>query len=124
MKKINKNGFSLLESVISLMVVAIVISGIYFSLQSYQLFNNNKNERINNYHVASNAYSEYIIESKINNKEKINGTSLMLPISTTWLADIRQTNIPNIKQFSLKVIDPKGNEKKINNKYYLYAVSK
>ena len=44
LKIVIRNGFSLVESIISLVIVSIIIGSILFSLQSHRLFSMNKDE--------------------------------------------------------------------------------
>ena len=111
LKIVIRNGFSLVESIISLVIISIIIGSILFSLQSHRLFSMNKDEQIKDYNLSSNIYSEYIIEYKLNDKTKTAGKSLMLPYSDFWQASIEPTIFLNINRFKIWLTDSKKEKK-------------
>jgi prepilin-type N-terminal cleavage/methylation domain-containing protein len=121
LKIVIRNGFSLVESIISLVIISIIIGSILFSLQSHRLFSMNKDEQIKDYNLSSNVYSEYIIEYKLNDKTKTAGKSLMLPYSDFWQASIEPTIFLNINRFKIWLTDSKKEKKPLKTEYYFYA---
>lgn len=119
----NKNGFSLVESIISLVIISIVIGSILFSLQSHQLFVINKDKEIKDYNLSSNIYSEYIIEYRLNNKRKTNGKNIMLPKSDTWRTSVQPTIFLNINKLKISLENSNKEERPLNSEYYFYAPS-
>lgn len=116
----NSNGFSLVESIIALVIVSITIGSIYFALQSNIIFTQKIRNKISLQFMASNAYSKFILQNKILNNNSLKGESIINQKKYKWSAETVSTMIENLHTFELFIIDSNDNKKKVKTEYYVY----
>ena len=73
----NSNGFSLVESIIALVIVSITIGSIYFALQSNIILTQKIRDKISLQFMASNAYSKFMLQNKKLNNNSLKGESII-----------------------------------------------
>lgn len=118
--KNNLNGFSLVESIIALVIVSITIGSIYFALQSNIILTQKIRDKISLQFMASNAYSKFILQNKLLNKSTLKGGSIINQKKYKWSAETSSTMIENLHTFELFIIDSNDNKKKVKTEYYVY----
>ena len=121
--KISINGFSLIESVIALVIVSITIGSIYFALQSNTLLAQKIRDQILWQFATSNAYSNFILQNKLTSTKSIEGKGMINKKKYKWLVETAPTMIENLHTFEFFIIDSNDNKKKFETEYYVYFQS-
>ena len=121
--KISINGFSLIESVIALVIVSITIGSIYFALQSNTLLAQKIRDQISWQFATSNAYSNFILQNKLTSTKSIEGKGMINKKKYKWLVETAPTMIENLHTFEFFIIDSNDNKKKFETEYYVYFQS-
>ena len=108
MKRKSSSGFSMIESIVAMVIVSIVLSSVYYLVQSQtnSLLYNKKH--LKNFFVTSNAYAELYLKYNINQQSEYQGES----------SDESQAN--NINRFIL-VLDKEKDNLEIKSDFYFYG---
>ena len=117
----NKKGFSLVESVVALVIVSITIGSIYFSIQSNILFAKKLNSQISNYFITSNLYSYFVLDHKLLEKKTLEGQNLDHNMYEDWFAKLKPTMIEGINLLEVFTKNQNDNKIKIKTEYYVYS---
>ncbi len=116
----NSNGFSLVESLIALVIISLTIGSIFFALQS-NIFKSQKiRDRLSWQFITNNAYSELVLINKLLDKETLNGENLVNKKKYRWLVETMPTAIENLHLFEFFTIDQNDKKKKVKTEYYVY----
>ena len=116
----NSNGFSLVESLIALVIVSLTIGSIFFALQSNIFLSQKIRDRISWQFITSNAYSELVLSNKLLNKENLRGENLINQKKYKWAVETIPTTIENLHTFEFFTIDQNDKRKKVKTEYYVY----
>ena len=116
----NSNGFSLVESLIALIIVSLTIGSIFFALQSNIFLSQKIRDQISWQFITSNAYSELVISNKLLNKETLRGENLINQKKYKWAVETIPTTIENLYTFEFFTIDQNDKKKKVKTEYYVY----
>ena len=116
----NSNGFSLVESLIALVIVSLTIRSIFFALQSNIFLSQKIRDRISWQFITSNAYSELVLSNKLLNKETLRGENLINRKKYKWAVETIPTAIENLHTFEFFTIDQNDKKKKVKTEYYVY----
>ena len=116
----NSNGFSLVESLIALVIISLTIGSIFFSLQS-NIFQSQKiRDRLSWQFITNNAYSELVLSNRLLDKETLNGENLVNKKKYRWMVETMPTAIENLHLFEFFTIDQNDKKKKVKTEYYVY----
>ena len=116
----NSNGFSLVESLIALVIISLTIGSIFFALQS-NIFQSQKiRDRLSWQFITNNAYSELVLSNRLLDKETLNGENLVNKKKYRWLVETMPTAIENLHLFEFFTIDQNDKKKKVKTEYYVY----
>lgn len=116
----NSNGFSLVESLIALVIISLTIGSIFFALQS-NIFQSQKiRDRLSWQFITNNAYSEFVLSNKLLDKKTLNGENLVNKKKYRWLVETMPTAIENLHLFEFFTIDQNDKKKKVKTEYYVY----
>ena len=116
----NSNGFSLVESLIALVIISLTIGSIFFVLQS-NIFQSQKiRDRLSWQFITNNAYSELVLSNRLLDKETLNGENLVNKKKYRWLVETMPTAIENLHLFEFFTIDQNDKKKKVKTEYYVY----
>ena len=121
--KKNSNGFTLVESIIALVIVSITIGSIYFALQSNVLHTEKIRSQISMKFITSNAYSNLILHKKLLGKPTLQGESMANGKKYIWSAETTPLIIENLHTFEFFIIDRNDNKNKVRTEYYVYFQS-
>ena len=116
----NSNGFSLVESLIALVIVSLTIGSIFFALQSNIFLSQKIRDLISWQFITSNAYSELVLSNKLLNKETLRGENLINQKEYKWVVETIPTAIENLHTFEFFTIDQADKKKKVKTEYYVY----
>ena len=116
----NSNGFSLVESLIALVIVSLTIGSIFFALQSNIFLSQKIRDQISWQFITSNAYSELVLSNKLLNKETLRGKNLINQKEYKWVVETIPTAIENLHTFEFFTIDQNDKKKKVKSEYYVY----
>ena len=118
MKRKSSSGFSMIESIVAMVIVSIVLGWFYYLVQSQtnSLLYNKK--LLKNFFVTSNAYAELYLKYNINQQSEYQGESSDDSQTIGWLASFEPTVINNINRFIL-VLDKDNLE--IKSDFYFYG---
>ena len=116
----NSNGFSLVESLIALVIVSLTIGSIFFALQSNIFLSQKIRDRISWQFITSNAYSELVLSNKLLNKETLRGENLINQKKYKGVVETIPTAIENLHTFEFFTIDQNDKKKKVKTEYYVY----
>ena len=116
----NSNGFSLVESLIALVIVSLTIGSIFFALQSNIFLSQKIRDQISWQFITSNAYSELVLNNKLLDKKTIRGENLINQKKYRWLVETIPTAIENLHTFEFFTIDQNDKKKKVKTEYYVY----
>ncbi len=114
-------GFSLIESIVALVVVSITITSVYYSIQSNILFENRNKTQLDKYFITTNAYSFLTINHKLLEKDSLEGQNQTSKNFNRWIVELKPTIIEGIKEFEFYEIDQNENKIKIKTEYYVYS---
>ncbi len=95
----NSNGFSLVESLIALVIVSLTIGSIFFALQSNIFLSQKIRDQISWQFITSNAYSELVLNNKLLEKKTLRGENLINQKKYRWLVETIPTAIENLHTF-------------------------
>ena len=116
----NSNGFSLVESLIALVIISLTIGSIFFALQS-NIFQSQKiRDRLSWQFITNNAYSELVLSNRLLDKETLNGENLVNKKKYRWLVETMPTAIENLHLFEFFTIEQNDKKKKVKTEYYVY----
>ena len=116
----SSNGFSLVESLIALVIVSLTIGSIFFALQSNIFLSQKIRDGISWQFITSNAYSELVLSNKLLNKETLRGENLINRKKYKWAVETIPTAIENLHTFEFFTIDQNDKKKKVKTEYYVY----
>ena len=116
----NSNGFSLVESLIALIIVSLTIGSIFFALQSNIFLSQKIRDQISWQFITSNAYSELVLSNKLLNKETLRGENLINQKKYKWVVETIPTTIESLHTFEFFTIDQNDQKKKVKTEYYVY----
>ena len=116
----NSNGFSLVESLIALVIVSLTIGSIFFALQSNIFLSQKIRDRLSWQFITNNAYSELVLSNKLLAKETLNGENLVNKKKYRWAVEMMPTAIENLHLFEFFTIDQNDKKKKVKTEYYVY----
>ena len=116
----NSNGFSLVESLIALVIVSLTIGSIFFALQSNIFLSQKIRDQISWQFITSNAYSELVLSNKLLDIETLKGENLINQKKYRWSVETMPTAIENLHTFEFFTIDQNDKKKKIKTEYYVY----
>ena len=120
MKRKSSPGFSMIETIVAMVIVSIVLGSIYYLVQSQtnSLLYNKK--ILNNFFITSNAYAELYLKYNINQQSEYQGQSSDDSQAIGCLASFKPTIINNINRFIL-VLDKEGDNLEIKSDLYFYG---
>ena len=120
MKRKSSPGFSMIETIVAMVIVSIVLGSIYYLVQSQtnSLLYNKK--ILNNFFITSNAYAELYLKYNINQQSEYQGESSDDSQAIGWLASFKPTLINNINSFTL-VLDKESDNLEIKSDFYFYG---
>ena len=120
MKRRSSPGFSMIESIVAMVIVSIVLGSVYYLVQSQtnSLLYNKK--LLNNFFITSNAYAELYLKYNINQQSEYQGESSDDSQAIGWLASFKPTVINNINSFTL-VLDKERDNLEIKSDFYFYG---
>ena len=120
MKRKSSPGFSMIESIVAMVIVSIVLGSVYFLVQSQtnSLLYNKK--ILNNFFITSNAYAELYLKYSINQQSEYRGESNNNTQTIGWMASFKPTVINNINRFIL-VLDRERDNLEIKSDFYFYG---
>ena len=120
MKRKSSSGFSMIESIVAMVIVSIVLSSVYYLVQSQtnSLLYNKKN--LKNFFVTSNAYAELYLKYNINQQSEYQGESSNESQTISWIASFKPTVLNNINRFIL-VLDKEKDNLEIKSDFYFYG---
>jgi prepilin-type N-terminal cleavage/methylation domain-containing protein len=116
----NSNGFSLVESLIALVIVSLTIGSIFFALQSNIFLSQKIRDQISWQFITSNAYSELVLNNKLLDKKTLRGENLINQKKYRWYVETIPTAIENLHTFEFFTIDQNDKKKKVKTEYYVY----
>ena len=120
MKRKSSPGFSMIESIVAMVIVSIVLGSVYYLVQSQtnSLLYNKK--LLNNFFITSNAYAELYLKYNINQQSEYQGESSDDSHVVVWMASFKPTVIDNINRFIL-VLDKEKDNSEIKSDFYFYG---
>ena len=120
MKRKSSSGFSMIESIVAIVIVSIVLGSVYYLVQSQtnSLLYNKK--LLKNFFITSNAYAELYLKYNINQQNEYQGESSDDAQTISWLASFKPTVINNINRFIL-VLDKERDNVEIKSDFYFYG---
>ena len=120
MKRKSSPGFSMIESIVAMVIVSIVLGSVYYLIQSQtnSLLYNKK--LLNNFFITSNAYAELYLKYNINQQSEYQGEISDDSQAISWLASFKPTVINNINRFIL-VLDKERDNLEIKSDFYFYG---
>ena len=120
MKRKSSSGFSMIESIVAMVIVSIVLSSVYYLVQSQtnSLLYNKKH--LKNFFVTSNAYAELYLKYNINQQSEYQGESSNESQTINWMASFKPTVLNNINRFIL-VLDKEKDNLEIKSDFYFYG---
>ena len=120
MKRKSSSGFSMIESIVAMVIVSIVLGSVYYLVQSQtnSLLYNKK--LLNNFFITSNAYAELYLKYSINQQSEYRGESNNNTQTIGWMASFKPTVINNINRF-IFVLDKEKDNLEIKSDFYFYG---
>lgn len=120
MKRKSSPGFSMIESIVAMVIVSIVLGSVYYLVQSQtnSLLYNKK--LLNNFFITSNAYAELYLKYNINQQSEYQGEISDDSQTISWLASFKPTMINNINRFNF-VLDNEKDNLEIKSDFYFYG---
>ena len=109
MKRKSSPGFSMIESIVAMVIVSIVLGSVYYLVQSQTnslLYNK---MLLNNFFITSNAYAELYLKYNINQQSEYQGESSDYSQTIGWLASFKPPVINNINRFIIILNKEKDN---------------
>ena len=125
MRKKNSSGFSLVETIIAMAIVAVIMSSTFYLIQSQSnnlIFSKEYFER---HHFNVNSYSQLYIIHKVENINSLEGEANINNNKVKWQSSFQPTMLDNIYQFELNIFsDDEVNYKKSKTDLYFYGIIK
>ena len=120
MKRKSSSGFSMIESIVAMVIVSIVLGSVYYLMQSQtnSLIYNKK--LLKNFFITSNAYAELYLKYNINQQSEYQGESSDESQTINWMASFKPTVLNNINRFIL-VLDKEKDNLEIKSDFYFYG---
>ena len=120
MKRKSSSGFSMIESIVAMVIVSIVLGSVYYLMQSQtnSLIYNKK--LLKNFFITSNAYAELYLKYNINQQSEYQGESSNESQTISWIASFKPTVLNNINRFIL-VLDKEKDNLEIKSDFYFYG---
>ena len=120
MKRKSSSGFSMIESIVAMVIVSIVLGSVYYLVQSQtnSLLYNKK--LLNNFFITSNAYAELYLKHNINQQSEYQGESYNNTQTISWLASFKPTVINNRNRF-IFILDKEKDNLEIKSDFYFYG---
>ena len=120
MKRKTSSGFSMIESIVAMVIVSIVLGSVYYLVQSQtnSLLYNKK--LLKNFFITSNAYAELYLKYNINQQSEYQGEISDDSQAISWLARFKPNVINNIDRFIL-VLDKERDNLEIKSDFYFYG---
>ena len=120
MKRKSSSGFSMIESIVAMVIVSIVLGSVYYLMQSQtnSLIYNKK--LLKNFFITSNAYAELYLKYNINQQSEYQGESSDESEAINWMASFEPTVLNNINRFIL-VLDKEKDNLEIKSDFYFYG---
>ena len=120
MKRKSSSGFSMIESIVAMVIVSIVLGSVYYLVQSQtnSLLYNKK--LLKNFFITSNAYAELYLKYNINQQSEYRGESNNNTQTISWMASFKPTVINNINRF-IFVLDKEKDNLEIKSDFYFYG---
>ena len=120
MKRKSSPGFSMIESIVAMVIVSIVLGSVYYLVQSQtnSLLYNKK--LLNNFFITSNAYAELYLKYNINQQSEYQGEISDDSQTISWLASFKPTMINNINRFNF-VLDKEKDNLEVKSDFYFYG---
>ena len=120
MKRKSSPGFSMIESIVAMVIVSIVLGSVYYLVQSQtnSLLYNKK--LLNNFFITSNAYAELYLKYNINQQSEYQGENSDDAQTISWMASFKPTVITNINRF-IFVLDKENDNLEIKSDFYFYG---
>ncbi len=103
MKKNSSEGFSLIETIIAIFVVSIIMSSIYYLMNSQ---NNNllsRKQNLNNFILSTNSYAELYLLNKFEDKLVDSGLTKINDLIFIWNSKFTPTIVDNIFTFEYQL---------------------
>ena len=120
MKRKTSSGFSMIESIVAMVIVSIVLGSVYYLVQSQtnSLLYNKK--LLKTFFITSNAYAELYLKYNINQQSEYRGESNYNTQTIGWMASFKPTVINNINRF-IFVLDKEKDNLEIKSDFYFYG---
>ena len=120
MKRKSSPGFSMIESIVAMVIVSIVLGSVYYLVQSQTNSLFYKKKLLNNFFITSNAYAELYLKYNINQQSEYQGESSNGSQTISWLASFKPTLVDNINRFIL-VLDSGKDNFSVKSDFYFYG---
>ena len=125
MRKKNSLGFSLVETIIAMAIVAVIMSSTFYLIQSQS---NNlifSKEYFDKHNFNVNSYSQLYIFHKVENINFLEGEANINNNKVKWQSSFQPTMLDNIYQFELNIFsNDEVNYKKSKTDLYFYGIIK
>ena len=125
MRKNSSEGFSLIETIIAIFVVSIIMSSIYYLMNSQ---NNNllsRKQNLNNFILSTNSYAELYLLNKVEDKLVDSGQTKMNDLIFTWNSKFIPTIVDNIFTFEYQLNQQNENsENTVKTDLFFYQYEK
>ncbi len=125
MRKNSSEGFSLIETIVAIFVVSIIMSSIYYLMNSQ---NNNllsRKQNLNNFILSTNSYAELYLLNKVEDKLVDNGQTKINDLIFIWKSKFTPTIVDNIFTFEYQLIQQnETSENTIKTDLFFYQYEK
>ena len=125
MKKNSSEGFSLIETIIAIFIVSIIMSSIYYLMNSQ---NNNllsRKQNLNNFILSTNSYAELYLLNKVEDKLVDSGQTKINDLIFTWNSKFIPTIVDNIFTFEYQLNQQNENsENTVKTDLFFYQYEK
>ena len=120
MKRKTSSGFSMIESIVAMVIVSIVLGSVYYLVQSQTNSSLYNKKLLKNFFITSNAYAELYLKYNINQQSEYRGESNNNKQTIGWMASFKPTVITNINRF-IFVLDKEKDNLEIKSDFYFYG---
>ena len=120
MKRKTSSGFSMIESIVAMVIVSIVLGSVYYLVQSQTNSSLYNKKLLKNFFITSNAYAELYLKYNINQQSEYRGESNNNTQTIGWMASFKPTVINNINRF-IFVLDKEKDNLEIKSDFYFYG---
>jgi len=120
MKRKTSSGFSMIESIVAMVIVSIVLGSVYYLVQSQTNSSLYNKKLLKNFFITSNAYAELYLKYNINQQSEYRGESNNNKQTIGWMASFKPTVINNINRF-IFVLDKEKDNLEIKSDFYFYG---